>query len=145
MQIFQIGVIHSPYKTSEEAPAQGYVSDNISVIEVFEDYTKGLTNMENLKKIQILYFADRANREVLETVGRNFGYEAKKQGVFTLRSPNRPNPINICNVEIIKIEGNKIHVRGIDAIDGSPLIDIKAYLEPRFKWKYTKEELWLEK
>ncbi|HWQ75010.1 MAG TPA: tRNA (N6-threonylcarbamoyladenosine(37)-N6)-methyltransferase TrmO [Syntrophomonas sp.] len=124
MELKPIGIIHSPYKEKKDSPRQGRFSDNLAVIEVFDEYTAGLKNVETLTNLFVLYWGDRSDRNVLQSV-TPFGPEIT--GVFSSRSPNRPNPIALCIVDVISVEGNKLTVRGLDALDGSPLLDIKAY------------------
>lgn len=119
-----IGVIHSPYKEMDQAPFQGRMSPAESVVEVFEEYAGGLKDVEAASHLYILYWASRASRDVLQTV-TPWGPEVR--GVFACRSPARPNPINLCVVELLRREGNQLTVRGLDALDGSPLLDIKPY------------------
>jgi tRNA-Thr(GGU) m(6)t(6)A37 methyltransferase TsaA len=124
MELKPIGRIHSPYQNKKDAPRQGRLSDNLAIIEVFDEYTAGLKNVETLTNLFVLYWGDRSDRTVLQSV-TPFGPEVT--GVFSSRSPNRPNPIALCIVDVISIEGNRLTVRGLDALDGSPLLDIKAY------------------
>jgi len=125
MEFSPIGVIHSPYKKREDAPFQGRASDKEAVIEIFPQYEDGLKSIENLSHIIVLYGGDRADRSVLQSY-TPFSRD-KKVGVFASRSPNRPNPIAFCVADLIRREGNLLVVRGVDALDGSPLLDIKAY------------------
>ncbi len=126
MELRPIGVIHSPYKSKDEAPFQGRWAKELkeSVIEVFEEYKDAMQGLENIKHIIVLYWFDRADRDKLKTI-TPWGPEEK--GVFSTRSPSRPNPIAFSIGEIRKIEENKIYVLGLDALDKSPLIDIKVY------------------
>lgn len=124
MCLQSIGVAHTPYRDMEQAPFQGRLSREVSVVEVFEEYAGGLKDIEACSHLYIIYWADRASREVLQTV-TPWGPEAR--GVFACRSPSRPNPLNLCVVELLRREGNRLSVRGLDAVDGSPVVDIKPY------------------
>ncbi|MDI6873750.1 tRNA (N6-threonylcarbamoyladenosine(37)-N6)-methyltransferase TrmO [Candidatus Solincola sp.] len=119
-----IGVIRSPYQDMDGAPFQGSMSPAECVVEIFEEYADGLKDIEAASHLYILYWADRASRDVLQTV-TPWGPELR--GVFACRSPSRPNPINLCVVELLRREGNRLTVRGLDAVDGSPVVDIKPY------------------
>lgn len=125
MLLEKIGIIHSKYKNSEEAPKQGRYSDEESTIEIFSAYTAALDGLEKIESIVVLYWADKASREVLKT---RPPFMTEEYGVFSTRSPHRPNPISMCICNVISIENNKIKVKGLDAIDGSPLLDIKRYI-----------------
>jgi tRNA-Thr(GGU) m(6)t(6)A37 methyltransferase TsaA len=124
IQLNPIGIIHSPYKQRGDAPRQGRASETISEIEVFEQYSDGLLKADKASHLIVLYWGDRSNRKVLQS---GTPFSETPVGVFATRSPNRPNPIAFCVAEILKIEGNRLTVRGVDALDGSPLLDIKVY------------------
>jgi tRNA-Thr(GGU) m(6)t(6)A37 methyltransferase TsaA len=123
-QLTPIGVVHSPYKERKEAPHQGRFSDTVSEIEIFEAYGEGLKDVENHRNLVILSWFDRSDRAVLHATPPHTGVE---HGVFATRSPERPNPIGLCVVELIEREGRRLVVRGLDSIDGTPVIDIKPY------------------
>ncbi len=124
MNIQPIGIIHSPYKSHQDAPRQGSLSQTESVIEVFPDYADGLKGIERSYRLVILYWGDRADRGVLQSPTP---FDPTIVGVFTTRSPNRPNPIAICTVKLLSHDGNTLTVVGLDALDGSPVLDIKGY------------------
>ena len=119
-----IGVVHSHYKERKDAPPQGRHTDDESTLEVFEAYESGLLDVEQCSHLIVLYWQDRADRNVLQTPTR-WGPEV--HGVFATRSPNRPNPIGVCVVDLVERRGRFLKVRGMDALDGSALIDIKPY------------------
>jgi len=125
MNLTPIGVIHSPYQSRVQAPRQGRISNNEIVIEVFPDFTPALRGIDQYSHLIVLYWGDRSNREVLQSTTP---HNTKQQvGVFSNRSPNRPNPIAFCVASLVRQEGNQLVVRWVDALDGSPLIDIKPY------------------
>jgi tRNA-Thr(GGU) m(6)t(6)A37 methyltransferase TsaA len=124
MNLKKIGVIHTPYKTRAEAPFQGRHSSEICEVEVFEEFLLGLADVEGCTHLILLYWLDRADRSMLKAFPPHDG---KEHGVFATRSPNRPNPIGVGVVELLAVEGGRLKVRGLDALDGSPLIDIKPY------------------
>lgn len=125
MKLKQIGIIKSPYKNRTDAPRQGRYSKQISEIVIFEDYSDGLDSLENHKYLLIFYWLDRAERDKLKAIPPG---ELKEKGVFSIRSPARPNPIGFCLVKVIKIENNSIFVKWLDALDGSSLLDIKPFI-----------------
>lgn len=124
MLLRPIGVVHSPYREIDQAPFQGRMSSVESVVEVFEEYADGLKDVEAASHLYILYWGHRASREVLQTI-TPWGPEVR--GVFACRSPSRPNPINLCVVELVRREDNRLTVIGLDALDGSQVVDIKPY------------------
>jgi tRNA-Thr(GGU) m(6)t(6)A37 methyltransferase TsaA len=128
MELTPIGVIHSPYKTPHKCPCQACKSDVIVEIEVFDDYVGGLQDIEGFSHILILYLMHKAMGYSLLV---QTPWDTRPHGLFTTRSPRRPNPIGISVAKLLERKGNILRVKGIDAIDGTPLIDIKPYV-PRF-------------
>jgi formylmethanofuran dehydrogenase subunit E len=123
-EILPIGTIHSPYKIPEDAPRQGRFSDADSVIEIYEPYVPGLRDVERGKHLVVLYWLDRADRTALAATPPHTGIE---HGVFATRSPHRPNPIGLSVVDLVRRENNRLVVRGLDALDKTPVVDIKWY------------------
>jgi len=124
LNIKPIGVIISPYKSLSECPRQGRLSEEISIVEVFPAFEEGLKDIETCTHLIILYWLDQTNRNVLTAVPP---HEGREHGVFATRSPHRPNPIGFAVVELIERRGRKLIVKWLDAIDGTPVIDIKPY------------------
>jgi formylmethanofuran dehydrogenase subunit E len=120
----QIGVVHSPYKTRKEAPFQGRHTQDEATLEIFESYEPALQDIEQCTHLIVLYWLDQSDRKVLQT---RTPWGPKVHGVFATRSPNRPNPIGFCVVDLVECRGRFLKVRGMDALDGSPLLDIKPY------------------
>jgi tRNA-Thr(GGU) m(6)t(6)A37 methyltransferase TsaA len=119
-----IGTIRSPYQIREDAPRQGRFSDALVALEILPEFTEGLNDVDQQPHLIVLYWLDRSNRTALKAIPPHTGIE---HGVFATRSPDRPNPIGICIVELVRREGNQLFVRGLDALDGTPLLDIKPY------------------
>jgi tRNA-Thr(GGU) m(6)t(6)A37 methyltransferase TsaA len=124
MALKAVGTIHSPYKTIDEAPFQGRFSQEDAVLEIYEEFSEALKDVEASPYLILLYWGHLADREVLQTV-TPWGPEIR--GVFACRSPSRPNPIEFCVVELLRRDGNRLVVRGLDAVDGSVILDIKPY------------------
>lgn len=122
--VIPIGIIHSPFHTIDDAPRQGRFSDALVTLEILPDFSEGLQDVEVQTHLIVLYWLDRSNRTTLKAIPPHTGIE---HGVFATRSPDRPNPIGICIVEFVHREGNQLYVRGLDALDGTPLLDIKPY------------------
>lgn len=119
-----IGIARTPYRIAHDAPFQGRFSDALSRVSVFDRYSHGLKDVETCSHLYVLYWADQADRDTLQTL-TPWGPELR--GVFACRSPARPNTINLCVVELVEREGNDLVVRGLDALDGSLVLDIKPY------------------
>ena len=124
MVLFPMGVIHTPYKRREDIPRQGRLSEEICQIEVFPEYKEGWKDIDQCTHLFILFWLHLGDRNRLLATPP---HSKEEHGVFATRSPNRPNPIAIDIVRLLKVEGNRLTVKGMDALDGSVLLDIKPY------------------
>ena len=116
-----IGTIRTPWHTRQECPKRGSLDGPSCTIVIDERWREALTGLAGHNRIQVLYWMDRARRDlVLQTP---FGKETT--GTFALSSPVRPNPIASSIVELVAIEGTNLQVRGLDCVDGTPLLDLK--------------------
>lgn len=123
-ELTPVGVIRSPYRKRGDAPRQGRLSDAESTIEIYPAYAEGLQDIEKNAHLIALYWFDRSDRSLLKATPPGSGVE---HGVFATRSPERPNPIGFAVVDLIRRDGNRLVVRGLDAFDGTPLLDLKPY------------------
>jgi tRNA (adenine37-N6)-methyltransferase len=123
-ELVPIGVIHSPYRVKGDAPHQGRLSSTASEIEIFLGYADGLKDIAERPHLIIVYWLDRADRSTLTAIPP---HSKKEHGVFATRSPDRPNPIGLAVVDLLGIDGAKLTVRGLDAFEGTPVLDIKPY------------------
>ena len=102
----------------------------VSKIRIFDEFCDGLDGLDSFSHILILYWFHLRDTEeergVLRVIPRRH-QGSPEVGVFASRSPSRPNPIGLCVVELVKMEGNILLVKGLDAFEGSPVIDIKPY------------------
>ena len=121
-ELVPIGMIHSSYQKKVDAPHQGRLSTATSEIEIFPDYADGLKDIAQRPHLIILYWLDRADRHTLTAIPP---HSRKEHGVFATRSPNRPNPIGLAVIDLLGINGNRLIVRGLDAFEGTPVLDIK--------------------
>ena len=119
-----IGIVRSPYKTVEEAPHQG--TDEIVEIEIQKDYQDGLKDIEDFTHLHIFFWLHKSKGYKLIVKPP---WDNKPHGVFTTRSPHHSNPIGYTVVELIERENNILIVKGLEAIDGTPVIDIKPYIK----------------
>ena len=124
MELKPIGIIHTPYRTTGDAPFQGRSSSETCEIELFKEYEAGLKDVDRCTHLILLYWLDRADDRVLQT---HTPHDTGIHGVFATRSPARPNPIGFHVAELIERNGTVLKIRGIDALDETPLIDIKPY------------------
>jgi tRNA (adenine37-N6)-methyltransferase len=120
--LYFIGTIHTPWRTRQECPKRGSPDGPICSIVIDERWRMGLTGLAGRRRVQVLYWMHRARRDlVLQTPFSNM----QTTGTFALRSPVRPNPIASSIVELVSIDGAILQVRGLDCLDGTPLIDLK--------------------
>lgn len=120
-----IGVIRSPYKTSAEIPIQAYLSEEEGEIEVINEYVEGLKDIEGFSHIVILYIFHKSQGYSLHVKPY---LDTHLRGVFATRHPRRPNPIGISIVRLLERKGNILRIKGMDVLDGTPLVDIKPYV-----------------
>ncbi len=137
-----IGKIFSPYKDSKNPPIQGKFKDDAEAwLELKKEYVKGLKDLDKFSHCILIYFFHKSNKETI--VGKPF-LENKKHGIFAIRSPHRPNHIGLSVVKIQRIQGNKLYFTHVDMINGTPLLDIKPYVE-YFDNREDVVSGWLEK
>lgn len=121
-EIKPIGVVHSPFKHSEDVPLRG--QDAIGQIEIFNEYEKGLKDIDGFSHIVVLWiFHESKGYKLLVDP---LAYKGLR-GVFATSHPDRPNRIGITIVELLSRVKNKLKVKGVDMVDGSPVVDIKPY------------------
>jgi tRNA-Thr(GGU) m(6)t(6)A37 methyltransferase TsaA len=120
--VYFIGTIHTPWRTRQECPKRGSPDGPICSIVVDERWRMALTDLAGHPRIQVLYWMHRARRDlVLQTPFSSM----QTTGTFALRSPVRPNPIASSIVQLMAIDGTTLRVRGLDCLDGTPLVDLK--------------------
>jgi tRNA-Thr(GGU) m(6)t(6)A37 methyltransferase TsaA len=123
--LYFIGTIRTPWRNRADCPKNPReAGDAVSTIEVDPRYAAALSGIEAYAHIVVLYFMDRARRDLVVQVPRHSGVAT---GAFALRSPARPNPIAVSVAELVSIEDTVLRVRGLDCLDGTPLIDLKPY------------------
>ncbi len=123
-ELTYIGRIRTPWTKSGECPHNAMESDVECRVEVDEPYRAGLKSLETCTHAILLYWLDRAPRDVLTLTPPN---DAVAHGVFALRAPVRPNPIGLAVVDIVGVDADGLTIRHIDCYDGTPLLDIKPY------------------
>jgi tRNA-Thr(GGU) m(6)t(6)A37 methyltransferase TsaA len=122
--VYFIGRIRTPWTRREQCPKNARESDAECTIEVDPRFAAGLQGVEGCSHLLVLYWMDRARRDLVLQAPRHYG---DLHGTFALRSPARPNPIAASVVKLLGVSRNTLSVVGIDCLDGTPLIDIKPY------------------
>ena len=121
-----VGYVQSPYKEPNEIPRGcGAKHDAEGVLTIAPEFELGLTDIEGFSHLFVIWEFDRSQGfELLGTPPT----DTRPHGVFASRSPYRPNPLGLTVVELLRREGGALHVRGVDMVDGTPILDIKPYL-----------------
>lgn len=115
--------------TNLEEPIDVPIHGQTAIITIEEQYLKALTRIELNSHLWILSWFHKAKRNVLMSTPLRINPNLPPFGIFGLRSPNRPNPIALSLVRLVKVDGNKLYVENFDAINGTPILDIKPYFE----------------
>ncbi len=120
-----IGVVHSPIGRHSEAPIQPQYSKFEGEIEIFPEFADGLKDLDGFSHITVVFnFHLSENYELL-----TYPYmDSEKRGVFATRSPWRPNAIGISTLRLLSVDGGRLKVRGLDILDGAPVLDIKPHI-----------------
>lgn len=121
-----IGVVRSPYTDPAEVPkGPGAKHEADGVLEILPALEPGLTDIEGFSHLYVLWVFDRAAGYDLVATPPT---DTRPHGVFATRAPRRPNSIGLTVVKLLRREGQRLHVRGVDMLDGTPILDIKPYL-----------------
>lgn len=117
-----IGRIRTPWTSRLETPRQGRLDGPVCRIEIFEPWKQALEGIAEFERLEVLYWLHESRRDLVLQSPANNGVT---RGTFSLRSPVRPNPIGTSMVALVGIEDSTLLVRGLDCLDGTPLIDLK--------------------
>lgn len=122
-----IGYIRSPHTETSQIPkGPGAKHDAEGELEILPEFEIGLTDIEGFSHLLVVWVFHRS--ESVELCGKVPVDDQRPHGVFATRSPRRPNPIALTVVELLGREGARLRVRGVDMLDGTPILDIKPYL-----------------
>jgi L-fuculose-phosphate aldolase len=122
-----IGILHCDLTSTEHTPKSYTESTEQGILEIDETYVKGLDGIEPGDTILVLFWFQQADRSLLRVHPRGDKTRAKR-GVFSTRSPARPNPIAVSELKVTAVAHNKLYVTGVDALDKTPVLDIKKNL-----------------
>jgi tRNA-Thr(GGU) m(6)t(6)A37 methyltransferase TsaA len=129
-EVTPIGWVESPLVDRRSAPKQGHEGSPEAWLVFDEAVVDGLSDVEVGDRILVFTWLDRASRGVLRVHPRDDPANPET-GVFSTRSPDRPNPIGLHPVEVLSVEGTRFRVRDLEALDGTPVIDVKPVLPGR--------------
>lgn len=122
-----IGVVYSSLKDIKDCPLQESENAPAATLLIYSEYAEGISNIKTGDELIVLSWLHRAERNVLKTKPRN-DESAKLTGVFSTRSPARPNPIGMHTVKVLSVNDCEIRVSHLELLDGTPLLDIKPHL-----------------
>lgn len=126
MDFQAIGTIHTPFHDREGMPIQPAGAREVEGnVELRPEYEEGLRDLDGFSHVVLLYHLHRSRGFELSVVPF---LDTEPRGLFSTRAPRRPNPIGLSVVELLRVEGPTLHVRGVDILDGTPLLDIKPYV-----------------
>ena len=126
IELTPIGVVRSPYANTAEVPkGLGAQHEAEGVIELLPEFAAGLSDIEGFSHLYVIWIFDRAEGSSLVAYPPS---DDRPHGVFATRSPQRPNPIGLTVVTLLGRDGSTLRVRGLDMLDGTPIVDIKPYL-----------------
>jgi len=127
IDIKPVGIIHSYLQSREDTPRNFDISNEIGIIEIRPEYLEAMEKIEVGQTIVVLSWLHKARRDLLKVYPR--GDQSRGlHGVFATRSPMRPNPIALSELQVMAVDGNKLKVSGVDVFDGTPILDIKKKL-----------------
>ena len=136
-----IGEIRTPYQDTQNMPIQpAGAAETQGRVVVDQEYAQGLADLDGFSHIILLYYFHRSQGFALTV--RPF-LDKREHGLFATRAPRRPNPIGLSVVALERMEGNVLHVRGVDLLDHTPLLDIKPFV-PAFDSPEVTKTGWLE-
>ena len=125
----QIGTIHSPFCNLENMPVQPKgARETIATIEIKEEFKEGLKDLDGFNFIYLIYHFHKVKKHQLQVLPFN-EKTSTKRGVFSTRTPMHPNSLGLSVVELLEVKENIVTIRGVDILDGTPLVDIKPYIE----------------
>ena len=120
--LIYIGRIHTPWTSRMETPRQGRPDGPVCRIELFDPFVPALDGLAQYARVEVIYWLHLSRRDLVRQSPANDG---RARGTFSLRSPVRPNPLGTSIAELLSIAGNTLLVRGLDCLDGTPLLDLK--------------------
>lgn len=125
MKVEPIGIIHTPFKHKKDESTRRFGSRVVGTIEVFKKYKDGLCDIDGFSHIVLIFRFHRSRGYRLKV--KPF-LDDKLRGLFATRAPRRPNQLGVSIVKLMKRRGNILTVKGVDMLDGTPLLDIKPYI-----------------
>ncbi|MFP4624853.1 MAG: tRNA (N6-threonylcarbamoyladenosine(37)-N6)-methyltransferase TrmO [Gemmatimonadota bacterium] len=129
-EIHPIGVVRSELRRREDAPRQGWLGAPAAWLELDERYRDGLLGIEPGSELVVVTWLHLSDRDVLQVHPRGDD-DAPRRGVFSTRAPVRPNPLGLHTVTVLEVDGTRLRVEPLEAVDGTPVVDLKASFTDR--------------
>ncbi|GAB4271025.1 MAG: tRNA (N6-threonylcarbamoyladenosine(37)-N6)-methyltransferase TrmO [Deferrisomatales bacterium] len=126
-EVVPVGFVRSPISTPDRAPRQGRDAGLEVVLEILPAYEPALQGIERWPQLVVLCWMHRGVRDRLQVVPRG-DPALPLAGVFATRSPHRPNPLAVYTVDLLEVRGRCLRVRGVDAVDGTPVVDLRPHV-----------------
>jgi tRNA-Thr(GGU) m(6)t(6)A37 methyltransferase TsaA len=125
-----VGYVRSSLRTRAQAPLQGPEGAPETTLQFGAEFAAAVTDLRRGQELLVLTWLHLADRETLRVHPRGNPLN-EEEGVFSTRSPDRPNPIGVHRVRVLAADGCRVRVRDLEAIDGTPILDVKPVLDPR--------------
>ena len=122
--VYFIGRIRTPWTRREDCPKNPREADAVCTVEIDPRWADGLKGVDGCSHLIVLYWMEQSRRDLVLQKPRHYG---EQRGTFALRSPARPNPIALSVVRLLRVDGAKLEVKGLDCLDGTACLDIKPY------------------
>ncbi len=130
-----IGFAHIKYKGN--IPRHWTLSDLEGMLVINKEYCEGIKDIHEGQRIVVIFHFHKSPEFTPQFLVQNPPHRDQTKGVFSTCSPRRPNPVGISVLDVLWIENNVIHVKGIDMLDGTPILDIKPYIENGRKYSFS--------
>ncbi len=128
-ELTQIATVSSPFCDLANMPVQPKgAKETYATIEFEEEYVEGLKDLDGFSHVYLIYYFHKVKEAKLSVIPFNDKTHTPR-GVFSTRTPMHPNGLGLSVVELVKVEGNIVTIKGVDILDGTPLLDIKPYIE----------------
>jgi len=124
-----IGVVHTD---ADRVPRHWTVSDTKGTLVIDKKYQKGLKDIQNGQQIVVIFHFHKSPNFTPDFLVQQPPHRNEKLGVFSICSPNRPNPVGMSVLDVLQVEDNVIYVQGLDMIDGTPILDLKPFVKDKY-------------
>jgi len=125
----QIATVKSPFCELTDMPVQPHgAKETLATIEFKEEFVEGLKDLDGFSHVYLIYYFHKIDKHELQVIPFNDKTDTPR-GVFSTRTPKHPNSIGLSLVELVNVEGNIVTIKGVDILDGTPLLDIKPYIK----------------